>query len=151
MLIRNLQEKEIPELLELYDHYTVKENLPNVSLEKINIIWKQIESNQFIDYFVVIKNNKLIASCILSITPSFIRGGNGFGIIEHVVTHFDYRRNGYGRALINFSLNYAWENGCTEVMLLSGVKNENAHTMYENIGFDKNRKKGFVIYKPIKE
>ena len=150
MVIRKLLENEIPELLELYTYYTSKDNLPNLTEEKINIIWEQIKSNQFINYFVVEVDDKIIASCILSITPSFIRGGDGFGIIEHVVTHIDYRRRGYGKAIVNYPLDYAWEKGCTEVMLLSGAKNENAHKMYENIGFDKYRKKGFVIYKTAK-
>ena len=151
MPIRNLLEKEVPELLELYAHYTSEENLPELTEEKINAIWKQIESNPSVNYFVLEADNKIIASCILSITPSFIRGGDGYAMIEHVVTHSDYRRRGYGKAIVNYALNYAWDNGCTEVMLLSGTQNEKAHLMYENIGFDKYRKKGFIIYKNKKE
>lgn len=148
MHIRKLRENEIPQLLDLYKHYTKEENLPDLSKEQIMNIWNQIESNHFIYYFIVEVDQKIVASSILSITPSFIRGGDGYGIIEHVVTHSHYRRRGYGKTLIKYILDFSWESGCSEVMLLSGNKNENAHKMYENIGFDKNRKKGFVIYKP---
>lgn len=82
----------------------------------------------------------------MSITPSYIRGGDGYGFIEHVVVHTDYRRKGYGKAMITYVLNYSWDEKCTEVMLLSGSTNERAHRMYEQLKFDKHRKKGFIMY-----
>ena len=50
--------------------------------------------------------------------------------------------------MMKFSLAFAWEHGCTEVMLLSGAQNIKAHRLYEQLGFDKNRKTGFVILRP---
>lgn len=148
MIIRKIKESELNQLIELYFHYTHKDNLPPLTQEKIQRIWEQIESNPCVNYFVLETENKIVAACILTITPSFIRGGDGYGLIEHVVTHSEYRRKGFGEAIVNFSLNYAWKNGCTEVMLLSGSQNERAHSLYEKIGFDKHRKSGFIIYKP---
>ena len=147
MIIRKIKKIELSQLIELYFHYIHIDNLPTLTHEKIQEIWEKIESNPCINYFVLEIENKIVASCILSITPSFIRGGDGYGLIEHVVTHTNYRQKGYGKAIVNFSLDFAWENGCTEVMLLSGSQNERAHAMYEKIGFDKYRKAGFIIYK----
>jgi hypothetical protein len=50
--------------------------------------------------------------------------------------------------MMKFSLEFAWEHGCTEVMLLSGAQNVKAHRLYEQLGFDKHRKTGFVIFRP---
>ena len=111
-------------------------------------IWRQIQANPGVNYFVLVADSRIAAACILSITPSFIRGGVAFGLIEHVVTHPDHRRKGYGEALINHALDCAWQNGCTEVMLLSGSQNKIAHAMYEKVGFDKHRKTGFVMFRP---
>lgn len=146
MEIRLLFENDIDDLLDLYNHYTHKSNLPSLDDSTIIKIWNQIKDNSLIHYFVGTVDEKMIASCILTITPSFIRGGDAFGIIEHVVVHSEYRRRGYGKKIVNHALNTAWERNCTEVMLLSGSQNENAHKMYEQIGFDKNRKKGFILF-----
>ncbi len=147
MILRKIRESEVNLLTELYLHYTHQDNLPPLTQEKIQDIWRQIGANPCINYFVSEVETTIAASCILTITPSFIRGGDGYGFIEHVVTHANYRRRGVGQAIVKFALDYAWENGCTEVMLLSGSQNERAHNMYEKLGFDKNRKKGFIIYR----
>ncbi|WP_457920127.1 GNAT family N-acetyltransferase [Candidatus Lokiarchaeum ossiferum] len=109
-------------------------------------MWDQVQKSPCITYFIGEEDKKIIASFILTITPSFIRGGDGYGFLEHVVIHRDYRRNGYGKAIVNHALNFAWDKKCTEVMLLSGSANERAHKMYKKIGFDILRKKGFIIY-----
>ena len=148
MNIRKLRESDLQQLIELYRHYVPQESLPSLSADTIGNIWQQIQANPGVNYFVLEADGKIAAACILSITPSFIRGGVAYGLIEHVVTHGGHRRKGYGEALINHALDCAWQNGCTEVMLLSGSQNKIAHAMYEKIGFDRRRKTGFIMFKP---
>lgn len=148
MKIRRLKENDLEKLIELYSHYTIPESLPPLSSSKIHKIWNQIKSSPCVNYFVLEVKGEIVTSCILSITPAFIRGGDAYGLIEHVVTHQEHRRKGYANAILCFALKYAWKNGCTEVMLLSGWKNKIAHQMYESIGFDKFKRKGFIIFKP---
>ena len=149
--IRKIKESELGRLIQLYAHYTSKENVPQLSEEKIREVWTQIQLNPCINYFVMEENGVLMASCILNITPSFIRGGDGYGFIEHVVVHTDFRRKGYGKTMVTYALNHAWNKKCTEVMLLSGSKNEKAHRMYEQLKFEKYRKQGFIKYNPLTE
>jgi predicted GNAT family acetyltransferase len=148
MKIRRLKENDLEKLIELYSHYTIPESLPPLSHSKIYKIWNQIESSPFVNYFVLETKGEIVTSCILSMTPAFIRGGNAYGLIEHVVTHREHRRKGYANAILRFALKYAWKKGCTEVMLLSGWNNKIAHRLYESIGFDRSRRKGFIIFKP---
>ncbi len=148
MTIRRIRESELHQLIELYRHYVTQENLPSLAEDTIRGIWRQIQSNPDVNYFVLEADDRIAAACILSITPSFIRGGVAYGLIEHVVTHPGHRRKGYGETLINHALGCAWENGCTEVMLLSGSQNKIAHAMYEKLGFDRHRKTGFIMFKP---
>lgn len=149
MIIRKLNKDDIVQLIELYKHYISEDNLPCLDINILKQIWQQVESNPCVSYFALETEDKLIASCILTITPSIIRGGVGYGFIEHVVTHINHRRKGYGEAIVTYALNHAWNNGCTEVMLLSGSKNTRAHKMYEKIGFNRYRKTGFVITNPL--
>jgi GNAT superfamily N-acetyltransferase len=111
-------------------------------------IWQEIERNPGVNYFVIEREGKLAAACILTITPSFIRCGGGYGVIEHVVTHADFRRRGLARELMHFTLDFAWSEGCSEVMLLSGSDLAPAHALYEDLGFDKRQRTGFIIFNP---
>jgi GNAT superfamily N-acetyltransferase len=150
MNIRKIREDELGQLTELYFHYTKEENLPTIPDNKIQEIWNEIQLNPCVHYFVLEVENKIVASCILSITPSFIRGGNAYGVIEHVVTHGDFRKRGFANEILTFSLEYAWEHGCTEVMLLSGADDKGAHRIYEKLGFDRHERIGFISFKPEK-
>ena len=148
MIIREIRKEEIGQLTELYFHYTKEKNLPCIPKEKIRSIWNEIQNNPCVHYFVIESEKQIAASCILSTTPSFIRGGSAYGVIEHVVTHSDFRKRGFAKAILTYSLNYAWNHGCTEVMLLSGFDDNGAHRIYEKLGFDRYERIGFIKFKP---
>lgn len=146
--IRRIQEADLDELIALYAHYTVAENRPPLSPARVQEIWREIERNPGVEYFAVEREGRIVAACILTITPSFLRGGSGYGVIEHVVTHEDFRRRGLARTLMEFIMAHAWEKGCTEIMLLSGSDLAPAHKLYESLGFDKYGRTGFIKRKP---
>jgi GNAT superfamily N-acetyltransferase len=146
--IRLVQETDVDELISLYAHYTAAENLPPLSPDQVQKIWRKIERNPGVEYYAVEIEGRIAAACILTITPSFIRGGSGYGVIEHVVTHEDFRRRGLAKKLMEFILGHAWAEGCTEVMLLSGSDLTPAHKLYEGLGFDKHQRTGFIKFKP---
>ncbi len=148
MEIQKIEKSELNSLIDLYSHYIDKKEVPPLSNTTIQKIWEDIKDNPCVNYFGGKLDNVLVASCILTITPSFIRGGKAFGVIEHVVVHSNYRRKGIAQELINYVVSFAWKNGCTEVMLMSGTNNVKAHQLYEKLGFDKKRKKGFILFKP---
>lgn len=146
--IRDIEEGELGQLLDLYRHYTTPENLPPLNEAAISEIWAAIQANPGVRYFVLEREDRLAAAAILTITPSLIRGGGGYGVIEHVVTHADFRRQGLAKALMEHILDYAWEQGCSEVMLLSGADLTAAHALYEGLGFDKRQRTGFIAFNP---
>lgn len=147
-IIRLVQEADLDELISLYAHYTAAENLPPLSSDQVQKIWREIERNPGVDYYAVEIEGRIAAACILTITPSFIRGGSGYGVIEHVVTHEDFRRRGLAKKLMVFILDHVWAKGCTEIMLLSGRDLAPAHKLYEDLGFDKHRRTGFIKFRP---
>ena len=141
--IRKVQQHELPALLKLYKHLNpIDDPLPDEST--LQEIWNQILSDYKINCFVADFNGHLIASCTLVVVPNLTRGARPYGLIENVITHADYRRQGVGRRLIDHALQFAWSHNCYKVMLLSGNKREEIHKFYEKTGFKKGIKTGFV-------
>jgi len=84
--------------------------------------WEKICTNPSYKCFVVVNNNKIIATCILIIINTIIRNVDPYGLIEHVVTKKEFQGKGIGTMLIKFALDSAWKNNCYRILLLS--KNE---------------------------
>ncbi len=145
MLIRSIMKNEMSELLKLYNHLHRKdEPLPDKST--LMAIWEEITSNPLLHYFFIEHKGKIITSCTLSIIPNLTRGGRPYGLIENVVTHADYRRRGFATLVLRYSLEFAWKNNCYKVMLLTGSKDPGISRFYEEAGFLKGLKIGFVAY-----
>ncbi|MBN2626576.1 MAG: GNAT family N-acetyltransferase [Spirochaetales bacterium] len=62
-----------------------------------------------------------------------------------MITHRDYRKRGFGEAIMNEAVSIAKDKRCYKVMLMSSAKRVEAHGFYEKIGFDGNSKKGFQL------
>jgi len=107
-------------------------------------VWHQLLSDPKITYWVVELKGKLVASCILVIVPNLTRNARPYALIENVVTHTDYRRQGIGKRLLQHFLQFAWSQDCYKVMLLSGADRKEAHQFYEQVGFSRDRKVRFL-------
>ncbi len=44
--------------------------------------------------------------------PNLTRGARPYALVENVVTHTDYRRLGFGRAVLRAAMDAAWAAGC---------------------------------------
>jgi GNAT superfamily N-acetyltransferase len=76
------------------------------------------------------------------------RGLRPYGIIENVVTRRDSRRKGYGTTVLHKAIEIAREKGCYKVILLSGAKDEGTLRFYEQAGFVRGVKTGFIVKIP---
>ena len=147
-MIRNLEQNELPQLLELYRHlHSVDDPLPNP--ETVQNIWKHVCQDPALQYFGAFLGQQLISSCTLTVIPNLTRGCRPYGLIENVVTDREYRRQGYGRSILEFALGRAWEQNCYKVMLLTGRLDQATLHFYEEAGFDSRSKQAFIA-KPKK-
>lgn len=87
---------------------------------------------------------RLAATCMLAVVQNLAQGGRPFGVIEHVVTLPEFRRQGLARAALAHALELAWAKGCYKVVLLSGAERAQAHRLYESVGFRGDLERGFV-------
>jgi len=143
--IRAIRPDELPVLLELYQHlHAADEPLPDAAT--LTRVWDELCTDPKLHCLVATVDDAPVASCILAIIPNLTRGARPYGLIENVVTHADYRRRGIGTALLQHALAVAWEHNCYKVMLLTGRKDEKVLRFYEQAGFQRDVKTGFIAY-----
>ena len=149
MEIRELQEQEIDLLLDLYNYlHSSDDPLPERNV--VQSTWKEITESSHFKYFGVFLEERLVSSCTLSLIPNLTRGCRCYGVIENVVTHAEFRQQGFGRKILNFALQFAWSENCYKVMLLTGRKDEATYRFYESVGFDRYAKQAFLA-KPVEQ
>jgi GNAT superfamily N-acetyltransferase len=143
METRELKEFELDELLELYAYLHASDN-PLPDRTTVKAVWNEIQISPNFHYFGVFVDGRLVSSCTLSIVPNLTRGCRPYGLIENVVTHKDFRRQGFGAAVLKHALDFAWDKNCYKVMLLTGRKSEAVYNFYESVGFDRHAKQAFI-------
>lgn len=143
--IRKAKEHDLAQILELYSYLFSNEDYSerNHFTKK----WNEMINFNGLSCFVILEKKQIVSSCMISITPNLSRNQKSYALIENVITHPDYRRQGFGRAVIEHAIKYAIENNCYKIMLLSTASEDRqaAHQFYEELGFDGNSKRGFNI------
>ncbi|MGB9936814.1 MAG: GNAT family N-acetyltransferase [Methanobacterium sp.] len=141
--VRLIKENELESLLSLYKYL-----IPNdLELEVDNSVkghWKDILSDPNLFYLVIEENGMIVSSCTLAIIKNMTRATRPYGIIENVITHPAYRKRGYGTAVLNKAVEICKEKNCYKVMLLTSRKDNHIFQFYENSGFNKDEKTGFI-------
>lgn len=148
-IIRKIKQTELFQLIDLYKHL-ISNDEPLPSNEMLLSHWNTIFHNPIIHYFVVEMDSKIVSSCYITIIPNLTHGARPYGLIENVVTHKDYRNRGLGTKLLEYVLNYAWQQNCYKVMLLTGSKKPETLRFYEQAGFRLGEKTGFIAHCPEK-
>jgi N-acetylglutamate synthase-like GNAT family acetyltransferase len=108
--------------------------------------WDKILAYPHLVPFVLEMEGTVVSTCMLTMVPNLTRGMRPYGLIENVVTAPDRRKQGHGSRLLRHALAEAWKVGCYKVMLLTGSKREETLRFYENAGFEREVKTGFVAY-----
>ena len=147
--IRRIRHDELAILIDLYRHLHADDGpLPDESA--VAALWAEIQADpQMVIFIAEGPEGQPIASCTLAVIRNLTRGGRPYAIIENVVTHADFRRQGYGAAVLRHALESAWSRGCYKVMLMTGSKREETLRFYENAGFVRGVKTGFIAYPPV--
>jgi GNAT superfamily N-acetyltransferase len=143
MIYREASIQDLDSILNLYKQLNPDEKI--IDIDEAKNIWKNVENNKWIKYFIAEDKNKIVSSCYIAIIPNMTRNGKSIGFIENVITDKEYRRKGIGKEVINKAIGYAKILNCYKVVLLSNQKRKEAHSFYESIGFDGNSKRGFQI------
>lgn len=141
--VRLIRKNELKPLLSLYK-YLIPDDLELEIDTDVENHWDEILSDPNLFYLVIEENGKIVSSCTLAVIKNLTRAARPYGIIENVVTHPDYRNKGYGTAVLNRAAHICQEKNCYKVMLLTSRNEEPIIRFYENAGFDRGEKTGFI-------
>lgn len=143
--VRLIRYDELNKLLDLYK--VLNPDDPDVGAsESLTPLWNEIFASPHLYYLVFEKDGEIVSSCTLAIIQNLTRNLRPYGLIENVVTHFDFRKRGYGTRVLHQAIEIAKENNCYKLMLLTGSKKDETLSFYEKAGFVRGIKTGFSIY-----
>ncbi|KOR90182.1 GNAT family N-acetyltransferase [Paenibacillus solani] len=144
LFARSIERNELPKLLQLYKH--LHEQDPELEFDdQLDQLWEEILKDDYMKIIVVEQDGELVATCVLNILKNLTRHARPYALIENVVTHQDYRRQGLGRLLMNQAIEIARQRNCYKVMLLTGQKGEEIHLFYQSLGFRNDVKTGYNL------
>lgn len=141
--IRKIRKDELASLLLLYRHLHPGDPELEITAD-VKRLWGRILKDSQLHYFVAEVGGQIVSTCTITIIPNLTRGARPYALIENVVTHPDFRRQGIGTRILQAALELAWEHRCYKVMLLTGRKDESTLRFYEQAGFEAGVKTGFV-------
>lgn len=141
-MVREIQQNELNQLLQLYTHLH-ETTVPEES-EHLKQTWQTIMQDSNHHIIVKIVDGQIVSSCVCVIIPNLTRGVRPYAFIENVVTHKDYRGKGYAKECLNFAKGIAMQMNCYKMMLLTGAKEEATLNFYKNAGYNSTDKTAFI-------
>lgn len=108
---------------------------PNKKLQEEGL--RLIIENKEMGQLLVLKNNQEVIGMVnLLFTISTALGGK-VAILEDVILLPEYRNQGLGSKLIEDAIQFAKDNDCKRITLLTDSDNETSHAFYKKHGFTK--------------
>jgi GNAT superfamily N-acetyltransferase len=102
------------------------------------------EANPLYHLLVGEVDGRVVSSVTLIIIENLTHNRRPYAVIENVVTHANHRGNRYATDLMNKASEIASAHGCYKIMLMTGSKKDSTLRFYENCGYNKDDKTGFI-------
>lgn len=142
VIIREITEKDLNGLLELYTH--LHNNPVPEGNDELYSLWNDIICDKNHHIIVAEYDGRIVSSCVCVIVPNLTHNQQPYALVENVVTDEKYRGKGYATACLDYAKKIAIEENCYKLMLLTGSKQESTLNFYERAGYNRNDKTAFI-------
>ena len=142
MEIREINEKDLDGLLELYTQ--LHDNPIPEKTGDLLTLWHNILHDKNHHIIVVVENNRIVSSCVLTIIPNLTHGQRPYALIENVITDEDNRKKGFASHCLDYGKQIAQQQHCYKIMLMTGSKEDSTLNFYRKAGYNSEDKTAFV-------
>ena len=141
-MVREAKHEDLNAILELY-LFLHEDSIPEKD-EHLRKTWMQIIQDK--DHHLIVNeiDGKIISSCVCVIIPNLTMNVRPYAFVENVVTHADFRGNGYAGECLDYARKIAEKENCYKMMLLTGSKKPETLSFYEKAGFNSTDKTAFI-------
>jgi ribosomal protein S18 acetylase RimI-like enzyme len=132
------REDHLPEIVRLLaddDLGSTREEYTNPPIDSYINAFRKINNDQGEELIVAMDDVKVVGCLQLSIIPYLTYKGSSRAQIEGVRVDSNYRGNGIGKKLLEFTIEKARQRGVIMVQLTSTSSRKDAIKFYENLGF----------------
>lgn len=99
-----------------------------------------------LDFVLLEHEGEVVGTTYLNVVPNLTHGGRPYAWIENVVVAERLRGTGLGKALMEATLQRAWDAGCYKASLTTGRVDPGVHAFYRACGFEEGVKTAYVAY-----
>ncbi len=142
MLIRQAETRDAGAIEALYREL-VPGNL-HIRVDPARI--EEIAADPHSRLLVVEIDGQVCGTAFLTICLDPMFGFQSYGVVENFVVLAAQHGRGLGRGLMDAVEHEARQAKCTRIMLLSSAFRSEAHQFFTHLGFDGEKKRGFVKY-----
>ena len=143
-IIRKALLNDLPYLIELF--FQLEGVTKNENNGKAEETFKRILKNENQHILVAECENVVCASVTVTVIESLTHGNRPYAVVEHVITHKDYRGRGYAFELLNRARDIAIQADCYKIMLITGRSEETVHNLYKRAGYKNDGKTAYTMY-----
>lgn len=85
---------------------------------------------------VVEQQGEVVGTIVLLVVPNLSHNATPWSFLENLIVTEKHRRRGLGRMLLQHAIELAKKSGCHMVELCSDVRRNEAHILYNSMGFE---------------
>lgn len=137
--VRAARQTDAEALQSLYRQLVDDENV-NVTPSQIRVLEEDARTR----LFVCESGGEVRGTILVSLCARAMYAGRPFAVFENLLVDEEFRGNGIGRALLREAERFCLSRNCSKMMLLSSTSRLAAHQLFEQVGFEGDRKRAFV-------
>lgn len=141
-MIREIEDKDLESILNLYTQ--LHDNPLPKQTENLLDLWNCILNDPNHHIIIAEEDGKIVSSCVVVIIPNLTHNQRPYALIENLITDKYYRNKGLASACLNYAKDIAVKENCYKLMLLTGSKEESTIRFYEQAGYNRRDKTGFI-------
>jgi N-acetylglutamate synthase-like GNAT family acetyltransferase len=142
MHVRRAEPRDALAVEQLYRELVPGDRNISVAPERLALLERDAANH----LLVLEREGAVCGTAFLTICLDSMYGFAPYGVLENVVVSPALRGCGAGRALLAEAERIGREQRCTKLMLLSSAARSDAHAFFAHLGYDGERKRGFVKY-----